>query len=49
MEEWETAVMEHGCGLQHGGLRSSWKAQMDWEKRRDAISYRQTLKWDMDN
>lgn len=25
------------------------KLQMEGEKRRDAISYRQTLKWDMDN
>lgn len=25
------------------------KLQMEGEKRRDAIIYRQTLKWDMDN
>lgn len=48
MEEWETAVMEDGCGLQQGGLGSSWKTHR-WMGRRDAVSYRQTLKWDMDN
>lgn len=44
MGEWETAVMEHGCGLQQGGLGSIWKTHR-WIGRREEIPSATSKHW----